>query len=137
MPLGTNKPYDLPDTAVYTLTVSGANLFAGATTGVFKSTDNGDAWIRADSGLPDTTVNDFLAPITGGSLYSAQFVEGVYLTTDDGNSWAAASEGLTNFEVASLAIIESTLFAGTNGGGVGKRAAPSTSISSAPANGSK
>ena len=135
IPLGTNKPFGLPDTAVYTLAIKGANLFAGATTGVFRSANNGDTWIRADSGLPDTTVNDFL--VTGGSLYSAQFVEGVYLTTDDGNSWTGANEGLTNSEVASLAIVESTLFAGTNGGGVEKRALPPTLPSLlTPANGS-
>ncbi len=49
LPVGTNRgPLGV---AVYALTVSDINLFAGTSGGVFLSSDDGTAWSQVNSGL--------------------------------------------------------------------------------------
>ena len=39
---------------------NGKNLFAGANSGVYFSTDNGDNWINRNAGLIDSNINKII-----------------------------------------------------------------------------
>jgi len=51
-------------------------------------------------------------------LFAATYGGGVFCSTDNGASWVALAGGLTSYEVHSLAVDGTSLFAGTYGSGV-------------------
>ena len=105
-----------------------------ATGGVFKSTDGGESWTRANAGLPTVfTLNvEALAidPVTPSTLYAGLWWRsalgavhsGLFKSTDGGGSWTETNWGLASGSftfVLALAIdplTPSTLYAGTNDG---------------------
>jgi hypothetical protein len=114
-------------------------LYAGTEFGVFKSTDGGDNWSAASTGLaptiPDLPPN-YPAPPTGiralvidpttpTTLYAGTMTtfngrilsSGVFKSTNGGGNWSAANTGLpANTYVSALAIdstTPTTLYAGT------------------------
>jgi hypothetical protein len=107
----------LPTSAdVWSLAISGTNLFAGSNFGVFLSTNNGTSWTAVNSGLTDTTVVSFA--VLGTNLFAGVAGtggDGVFLSTNNGTSWTAVNNGLPK-DVWSLAISGTNLFAGTNFG---------------------
>ena len=108
----TNGPYG---GSVQCFGVSGANIFAGTSFGVFLSTNNGSSWTA--EGLTGTSVAALA--VSGMNLYAGGY--GVFLSTNNGASWATISTGLLG-HVNALAVIGANLFAGTDameqGGGV-------------------
>ena len=76
----TNGPYG---GYVNSLAVSGTNLYAGASGGVFLSTDNGTSWTTVKTGLSNTYVNALA--VSGTSLYAGT-EGGVFISTDNGTS---------------------------------------------------
>jgi ligand-binding sensor domain-containing protein len=125
----------LPNYLVSSLAASDGKIFAGVLNGgVFRSTDNGTTWTAVDSGLTNTKVYSLLA---SGSNIFAGTGGGVFLSTNNGTSWTAVNSGLVSIEsgttltaiyafltdttVLSLAVSDSTIFAGTGGGGVWRR----------------
>ena len=111
---------------VFSFAVSGTNLFAGTSNGVFLSTNNGTSWGAVDSGLPPNPLVDVLAVSSasagGGStnLFAAVVDAGIFLSTDNGTSWNAINTGLPDYQygIFALAIIGNYLFAGTDEDGV-------------------
>ncbi|MBM2840039.1 MAG: quiC [Bacteroidetes bacterium] len=107
---------DLDSVLVSSFAVSGTNLFAGTTGGVFRSTNNGTSWTAANTGLPTNIVARAL--VTSGADLFAGMDGGVFRSTNNGTSWTLASTGLTHNYVRPLAVSSGNLFAGTAGGGV-------------------
>ncbi len=94
-------------------------LASGLTQGIFRSTDNGLSWSKADSGMWDVQ-------ITSLGVYNQIFFAGasdgsnilVFRSSDNGTTWEqvntiSPSEGITCF-----AAMDTVLFAGTYGDGV-------------------
>jgi len=105
---------ELLSAEVWSLAVIGTNVFAGTTSGVLRSTNNGLSW-----GAQSAPFSSFSEVVTIGSILFAGTNEGgVFLSTNDGKSWTAVNNGLTNTGVLALAVSGTTLFAGTAGGGV-------------------
>ncbi|HMZ22418.1 MAG TPA: hypothetical protein PLD20_31095, partial [Blastocatellia bacterium] len=52
----------------------------------------------------------------GGVLYAGAFNGGVYRSINGGDNWTPAGGGMGNVTPYALAVIDTTLFAGTNGG---------------------
>jgi len=115
------------------LAVVGNNIFAGTLgSGVFVSTNNGASWTAANTGfvnrytgLPE--VENVTALYTNGSnLYAGTEGDGVFLSTNNGTTWTQVDKNSATIpsEIASLAIIGNTVFAGNlcgyNSGGVWK-----------------
>ena len=92
--------------SVYTLALSGTNLFAATSAGTFLSTDNGTTWRTANVPFPGFSHMLY----DGSNLFAASGV-GVFLSTNMGTSWTAV--GLTNVNVRALAMSSTNLFAGT------------------------
>ncbi len=102
-----------------------SRLYAATYHGAFKSTDGGDTWNAANTGLPDNSSVTALAidPNTPSTLYVSSYSEvtggAVYKSTDGGDTWNVANTGLPdNTVVTALAIDPTTprtLYAATYG----------------------
>jgi photosystem II stability/assembly factor-like uncharacterized protein len=89
--------------------------------GVLKSTDGGETWVTASTGLFDLYVADLsIDPSAPGTLYAAGNA-GVFKTTDGAATWTPNSVGMLGTEVISLATDPadpSAVYAGTTTAGV-------------------
>jgi ligand-binding sensor domain-containing protein len=99
--------------SVFCFAVNGNDLFAGTDRGVYLSTDNGARWIPKNAGQPASMVASLL--VKDSYLFAGFLSSGVYRSTDRGTSWAPAYNGLPTDTtwLWSLAVLDSTLFAGT------------------------
>src|SRR5262245_10803502 len=93
-------------------TVSAA-LLAAETTGahaVYRSTDRGHSWHRADAGLPGTRINAFT---TFEKSVLAGTDTGIFISFDEGESWQRSDVTDTNVgRTISLIHFGKALFAG-------------------------
>ena len=97
-------------------TLSGNSLLVGTFGGgVFRSTDKGQSWSPANTGLPPAADVRAFTP-SGNGVLAGLAGEGVYFSNDQGRNWAARNAGLTNKLVNALAGDGATVYAGTNGG---------------------
>ena len=96
-------------------------LYAGTSSGVFKSTDGGASWDNVNSALNVFSI--VIDPRIPSTLYASSF--GVFKSIDGGANWSASSFGLPGIptlplvEVGALAIDAKnpeTLYAGTRTG---------------------
>ena len=101
-----------------------ATLYAGSFgNGVFKSTDSGNTWVRAGTGLTTPFISALVVdPLAPATVYAGTG-DGVFKTTNSGDRWAAVNTGLPNLDVHAFAIDPSnptTLYAGIASLGVFK-----------------
>src|SRR5271157_4921638 len=82
----TNGPFSGD---VNAFAVSGGNLFAGTSVGVFLSTNNGTSWTAIIVGPM------VLSLAVSGSNIFAGTNEGVFLSTNNGTSWTEVDSGIT------------------------------------------
>jgi hypothetical protein len=118
----------LEDNAVNALAINGTNILLGTENCVLLSTDNGTNWVVQNAPKYELSYNgirllslfgevEFLA-MNGTNILAAAF-EGLFFSPDNGINWTEVNNGLPeNARVISLAISETNIFAGTNGGGV-------------------
>jgi len=105
---------------VVSLAICGNYLFAGtAANGIYRSDLNGNNWVVKNTGLTNL---DVMCIACYDSLLYIATENGIFMSAVWGNSWTAA--GFTNL-VNSLAVNQSTVFAGTGGGGIYKSPAGS------------
>ncbi|MDD5674340.1 MAG: hypothetical protein PHC61_09260 [Chitinivibrionales bacterium] len=113
----------LTNRLVYSLAVSGSNVFAGGPAGVFLSTNNGVSWTQVSSGIPyiyGTTYDEvYSLAISGKSIFAGTVLDGVYLSSNNGTNWNSANSGLTNKGIMSLAVKGNNIFAGASDAGGG------------------
>jgi len=102
--------------AIYSLAVSGQNLFAGAVPGgVYRSIDNGNNWSDYNRDLVKHYVRSLA--ISGNYLFAGTQGNGVFYSIDNGNHWTEFNNGIGNHSmVFSLVVGGEYLFAGTQGG---------------------
>jgi ligand-binding sensor domain-containing protein len=113
----------LGDPDVYSLAVSGNDLFAGTGPGggVFVSSDKGAIWTAVNNGLlymPGMVYSVNRLAASNGSLFAGTFSGGVYRTENNGEIWTGANNGLSANSVLSLHAHGADLFAGTGSNGV-------------------
>ncbi len=106
---GTWQPVNstLGSMYVTALAVSGNNLFAGTTAGVYRSTNLGASWTAANGGVTFFNV-DYLVT-SGSTIYAG--TPALLQSTNDGANWTKIHP-----RAYSLAVRGTTLFAGTNVG---------------------
>lgn len=92
---------------------SNGDTFAGTTSGVFRSTNNGDSWTH----ILTTSNVSALAINASGQIFAGTQGGGVFRSTDNGGTWTQINSGLTNLNVNLLAVnAGGRLFAGTPDG---------------------
>jgi parallel beta-helix repeat protein len=113
----TNAGAEMINVAVSTIAAGGTHLFAGTLgAGIFHSTDQGQTWEAANSGLTDLNVNVILR--NGPRVFAGTRTKGVFISDDNGLSWAPFNVGLTNRDVRAFAFKGIDVFAGTGGSGI-------------------
>src|SRR5262249_44739628 len=108
------------------LLVSGATLYAAASTGpfvggrppaVYRSTDQGRNWAQVAGNLPISERGEVNALAVSGDSVLVATVDGVF-RSDGGQAWTPANNGLTNARTNALVQAGALLFAGTEGSGI-------------------
>jgi len=106
---------------VFALTLgSSSNIFAGTDGGVFLSTNSGGSWTKRFSGMANLNVYALcVSPNISGKIFAGTS-DGVSMTTNEGITWNSINNGLSNLTVQTLEAIDTSILAGTYGGGVFK-----------------
>ena len=81
---------------------------------MFLSSDDGNFWITAGSGLTNYSVKALA--VCGSDIFAGTNGNGIFITTDNGSSWTPVNNGLANSYVRALAVSGSNIFAGTRDG---------------------
>jgi len=106
----------LTNTDVWSIAISGSNIFIGTNGGgVFLSTNNGTSWTAFNNILSYTWVRSL--EIYGSDIFAGTNNGGVFLSTNNGTSWTAVNTSLP-YKIRALAINGNNIFAGTYGSGV-------------------
>lgn len=84
---GTWRQTNLPSISAYALQPGreSGSMFAGTYGGVYKTTDDGQNWVKVLSGM----TRDLLRDEATGVLYAMQEETDVYFSIDEGESWQA------------------------------------------------
>jgi uncharacterized protein (TIGR03437 family) len=90
-------------------------LVGAASGGIFRSTNAGQNWTPANTGLPPAADVRALANTSQGTLVGLAD-EGIYFSNDQGRSWTARNTGLTNRRVNALVAERTAVYAGTSSG---------------------
>jgi len=107
-----NGPYGGHVTSVL---AKGNEIFVGTYgSGVFRSTNDGNTWIRINAGLHNRIVRSLATD--GSNIFAGTHEGGVFLSSNSGGSWVDVSLRISDLSVISLAIVGQTLIAGTIGG---------------------
>jgi photosystem II stability/assembly factor-like uncharacterized protein len=103
----------------------GGDVFAGTTgcgDGVYRSTDNGDNWTLANTGLTSTDVVALAIHSANGHIFAGTYSQmgeggGMFRSTDNGDTWTEQNSGFTAYDVNAVAINSAGyIFAGAAGG---------------------
>ena len=103
-------------------------IFAGTSSGVFKSSDRANSWTTINSGITDLNVQSLVIdPLNTAVLYAGTAVGGIFKSTSGGASWSAVNNGLVghrlSINVGPLAVDprdSNTIYAGSPGSGIYK-----------------
>ena len=96
----------------------GRVLFAGTGVGMFRSTDLGENWVPANSGLPGHSIEILAAdpPLDGATrrrVYAGLFGHGAYRSTNLGATWTKAYPGTADTYVRAIAVSEDLILIGS------------------------
>jgi photosystem II stability/assembly factor-like uncharacterized protein len=102
----TSTSSELSNKQVFSLAISGYNLFAGTSSGLYISGNNGTNWTQTS--LNNQSVKALA--INGSNVFAGVQNNGVYLSTNNGTSWTQTA--LTGQTIFTLAINGSLIYAG-------------------------
>ncbi len=96
-------------------------IYAGTTSGLYRSTDQGEQWSKIEGSMADTYVSAVqFDPVHPSTLYIATS-DRVQKSNDSGATWTPMTTGLEATSIRSLQISphdSRVLYIGTNGGGL-------------------
>jgi hypothetical protein len=96
------------------LSVNGPTIYAGTTTGMQMSVNNGTTFTTINNGLTTAQVEAFTN--IGTNLFAGTNGGGVFLSTNNGSNWNQVNTGLTDLFVSCFAVSGNSLYAGTSNG---------------------
>ena len=99
--------------ATYSMLSKSGYVFAGTSgDGPYRSTDNGDSWAAANTGLPSGSARAVAGMAADTNwTYCATFA-GMYRSSDNGGSWSAAKTGITDSVMESVCAWNGLVLAG-------------------------
>jgi photosystem II stability/assembly factor-like uncharacterized protein len=104
----------MTDNQLFSIIVNNSNLYAGAGSKVYFSSDIGASWTSISNGLPLLPV--YSLAFIGNTLFAGLWSGGGYSSVNNGQSWEAANNGLSSNVVITLAVNGTNLYAGTTAG---------------------
>ncbi len=106
----TSADSGLTNNYIWSLSAYGSNIYAGTEAGIFQTSNNGSKWTKF--GLDSLYTYSFASTDT---MLFAGTTGGVFYVTKSDSNWAPLNNGLGRNIVTSLLIVDTNLFAGTNG----------------------
>lgn len=100
---------------VYCLVSNGTNLFAGTSSGVYMSIDNGLNWVNI--GLTSTTINSMAVDANRIFAGEGNSNGDLYLSLDNGANWSLVNNGLSPY-IGSIVISNNYVYVGAYWNGV-------------------
>lgn len=95
----------------------GTILLGAEGTGVLRSSDRGRTWVACNSGFSERFVSRLLFDPDGSRLFVAAWGDGgVFVTSGRRGPWTRVVEGMNGRKVLSLALLDGTVYAGTDSG---------------------
>jgi photosystem II stability/assembly factor-like uncharacterized protein len=86
--------------------------------GIFKSTNNGDLWVRVKSGIQVENHHNIVINNLG-HIFVGSYGSGIWKSTDYGVTWTQQNTGLGHFFFSSMHIASNgDIYAGAEGGGI-------------------
>lgn len=102
----------LTQLSVYSLCVSGQNIFAGTYLGLFRSTNFGSDWTSSGNGTGGSSIYTFA--VSGSTIFAGGNA-GIFRSNDNGASWTELINGLPlNFAATAVAVTGNGILAGEN-----------------------
>jgi photosystem II stability/assembly factor-like uncharacterized protein len=98
------------------LAVCNNTIFAGTFHGIYVSSDTGNTWNTAISGLTNDSIKGFM--VSGNSIFAIGLEGGLFLSTNNGGNWVPLSSGFTEKKKWCLTMSNGKLIAGTVYGGI-------------------
>lgn len=89
---------------------SNNNVFAGTSSGVYISTNNGTSWNISSL----IYVYVYVIAINGENIFAGTGGNGIYLSTNNGTSWNTTNNGLIDLQVYSISFLGNDIYAGAN-----------------------
>ena len=96
-------------------------VYAATLSGIYKSTNGAQSWIRIAESLPDQMISAMVLDRARAGVIYAASREGVHRSEDGGATWRAMNSGLASLNIRSLVQSPTdakTLYVGTNGSGL-------------------
>ncbi len=106
----TSADSGLTNKYIWSMYSYGSNIYAGTEAGIFQSTNNGSKWTKF--GLDTLYTYSFASTDT---MLFAGTTGGVFYLTKSDSNWTPLNNGLASNIVTSLLIVDTNLFAGTDG----------------------
>ena len=97
---------------VYCFAFMDSNIFAGTDVGVFRSTNHGRNWLKANHCIEDLSVGCLY--IFNSIIFAGTQGYGIYTSTDMGNTWTTSNNGMTSSYITGFTVIDTNLFVSTN-----------------------
>lgn len=105
---------------IYSMAATKDYVFAGTNFyqdhSLFRTSDNGEHWTSADSGLPKTDVHALT--VRGNDIYAGLNNGSVFVSSDNGITWTDISNGLQKSSITAFCLTTQDLLAGTFSEGV-------------------
>ena len=96
--------------------VTAYSLIGGKKSGLYLSTDFGNAWTPQGSGDLVTNVSVLMRGESTDLVYAGTTLGRIYRSTDGGVGWQAADTGANSTSVRAFAVLGPNLFVGTDSG---------------------
>lgn len=104
---------------VKAIDVSGTNILAGTSNGIFLSQNNGVSWVSINSGLKNTDITD--VKFQGTFVYLTTRGGGVYISDNLGSNWYAVNESIPDMNILCMTFTNTYIFAGSKYASVVRR----------------
>lgn len=79
----------LSDTFFFSLAGNGTTIYAGTSSTIFRSVDNGQTWVAGSTGLPGDTVTAIR--LINNTIIAGTYSSGIYLSNNGGPTWTPAN----------------------------------------------
>jgi photosystem II stability/assembly factor-like uncharacterized protein len=112
MPPNSTNPSDI----IQSIYSDNRGIYVGVYSfGVFKTTNEGEGWIKLNNGLNNKNVFSFVS--SDSQIFAATY-DGIYRANKSHYQWEKKSNGINNCWVTSLATFSNKLLIGTYGSGL-------------------
>jgi photosystem II stability/assembly factor-like uncharacterized protein len=112
-----NKSKGLPDSIFLTDIAASATLLGVATKrhGIFLFDFQNEVWVKTVA-TPQTSDNLDALYFHHDKIFTGTQRDGIFVSKDKGRTWTQYNDGLVDLTIRKFAVIDNTLYVGTNGG---------------------